>query len=482
MVPVALDLPEDPEALGDEIARTAARIDASTHRLLACIRAFDTSEEWCKQGALSCAHWLTWRINLDPVTARERVRVARALGRLPQIDDALRKGQLSYAKARAITRIATAENEATLLNMALCSTGAQLERLVRKVRWVGTLDEKTGERLDDRRYVHEESMENGMIRITAVLHPDEAALVMKALERAQTPPTNPPPPREEASAETPPAPNPPTPTRPARKPLADALVDVAESYLAHGEAEGNGGERTQIFVHLDQDPLAPDGTMAATLDDGTRVSAETFRRLACDAALVACKQSPTGNVLDLGRRARTVNAALRRALWIRDRGCAFPGCTHTRYVHAHHIIHWLHGGKTSLENLALLCSSHHRLLHEGGFSIKKLEDGTIQFRDARDQVIDQVVLATRAAPAAAPVSDEDLAAPTSFDQVDMPPTWDGTPMDYELAVHVVLDDDCPAQQADERARLAAEYRARANGRSTPVTSTWWWNRDSSVVD
>jgi hypothetical protein len=476
MVPVALDLPEDPEALGDEIARTAARIDASTHRLLACIRAFDESEEWGKQGALSCAHWLSWRINLDPVTARERVRVARALGRLPQIDDALRKGELSYAKARAITRIATAENEATLLNMALCSTGAQLERLVRKVRWVGTLDEKTGDRLDERRSVHEESMENGMIRITAVLHPDEAALVMKALESAQTPPTNPPPPNGEVSAETPPA-----PARPARKPLADALVDVAESYLAHGEVQGNGGERTQIFVHLDQDPLAPDGTMAAILDDGTRVSAETFRRLACDAALVACKQSPTGNVLDLGRRARTVNAALRRALWIRDRGCAFPGCTHTRYVHAHHIIHWLHGGKTSLENLVLLCSSHHRLLHEGGFSIKRLEDGTIQFRNARGEVIDQVIVVNRTGSTPA-VSAEDLASPTYFDQVEMPPTWDGTPMDYELAVHVVLDDDCAAQETEERARWAAEHRARADGHGTPQTSMWWWNRDSAVVD
>jgi hypothetical protein len=477
MVPVALDLPEDPEAIGDEIARTAARLDAATHRLLACIRAFDESEEWGKQGALSCAHWLTWRINLDPVTARERVRVARALGRLPEIDDALRKGELSYSKARALTRIATPETEGNLLHMALHSTGAQLERLVRKLRWVGTLDEKTGDRLDDRRYVQEESMENGMVRITAVLHPDEAALVMKALGRAQTPPPGPAPPRGGVSAEAP-------PTRQPRKPLADALVDVAESYLAHGEAEGNGGERTEIFVHLDQDPLAPDGTMAATLDDGTRVSAESFRRLACDAGLVPCRQSPTGNVLDLGRRARTVNAALRRALWIRDRGCAFPGCTHWRYLHAHHIIHWLHGGKTSLENLASLCSSHHRLLHEGGFSIKRLEDGSLQFRNARGEVIDRVVLVDHTVVAPA-VSEVDLSAPTCFDQVDMPPTWDGTPMDYELAVHVILADASDAQQADGAAPPGGERRAAgcslmAQPHWSEAPSMWWWNRDPVV--
>ena len=479
MVPVALDLPDDPAALGDEIARTAARIDASTHRLLACIRAFDESEEWGKQGALSCAHWLTWRINLDPGTARERVRVARALGRLPQIDDALRKGELSYAKARALTRIATAENEGNLLHMALYSTGAQLERLVRKLRWVASVDAQTGERLDDRRYVHEESMENGMIRITAVLHPDEAALVMKALERAQTPPAGPPPPRGgdvDVSAEAPPTP------ALARKPLADALVDVAESYLAHGESEGNGGERTQIFVHLDQDPLAPDGTMAATLDDGTRVSSETLRRLACDAALVPCRQSPTGNVLDLGRRARTVNAALRRALWLRDRGCAFPGCTHHRYVHAHHIQHWLHGGKTSLDNLILLCSSHHRLLHDGGFTIKRVEDGALQFRNARGETIDHVVLASPAAQPP-PVSAEDLSSRTYFDQVDMPPVWDGTPMDYPLAVHVILNDGPEVPATDGGASASGARRAASwieEVMRAPPPS-WSWRTNEPAV-
>ena len=136
-------IPSDPEALADEIARTAARLDAATHRLLACIRAFDESGEWARQGALSCAHWLTWRIGLDPGTAREKVRVARALGALPRIDDALRRGQLSYAKVRALTRVATPENEERLLEMALASTGAQLERLCRKVRRVARPTPKT---------------------------------------------------------------------------------------------------------------------------------------------------------------------------------------------------------------------------------------------------------------------------------------------------------------------------------------------------
>src|SRR5512140_1520644 len=99
--------PSDPERLGDEIGRMAAQIDAATHRLLTCIRRFDESGEWARQGATSCAHWLNWRIGLDDGAAREKVRVARALGGLPRIDDALRRGVISYSKVRAMTRVAT---------------------------------------------------------------------------------------------------------------------------------------------------------------------------------------------------------------------------------------------------------------------------------------------------------------------------------------------------------------------------------------
>src|SRR3954453_18314830 len=105
------DVPADPATLADEIARTAAHPDAATHRLLACIRAFDQSGEWQRQGTVSCAHWLSWRIGLNPGAAREKVRVARALGGLPPIDRALEGGALSYAKVRALTRVATPENE-----------------------------------------------------------------------------------------------------------------------------------------------------------------------------------------------------------------------------------------------------------------------------------------------------------------------------------------------------------------------------------
>jgi hypothetical protein len=412
--------------LGEEIARMAAHLDAATHRLLTCIRQFDESGEWNRQGALSCAHWLSWRIGLDAMTAREKVRVARALGGLPALDDALRQGKLSYAKVRALTRVATAENEGRLLEMALNSTGAQLERICRTFRRVVAEQVLPGDPTpDERRYVSDQVLPSGMVRIEAVLHPDEAALVLKAIEAA----------RGVSSGRTSEAVSAETPARPQPVALkADALVAVAESFLAHGQAAGTGGDRYQLLIHVEQDPLGADGTLATTLEDGTRVSAETFRRLSCDASLITVTEAG-GNPLDVGRRTRTIPPAIRRALWSRDRGCRFPACANTRYVHAHHIDHWAHGGETTLDNLVLLCGTHHRLLHEGGIRVTRMADGWLVFRDREGMVVDRV-------PETVEVGWEALAAIegwTRADGVEIDAEtnlsgWDGAPVDYDAAV------------------------------------------------
>jgi hypothetical protein len=221
-------------------------------------------------------------------------------------------------------------------------------------------------------------------------------------------------------------------------PAADALTKVAESFLAHGESEGCGGDRHQIVVHLDQDPLAPDGSLAATLDDGARLSAETFRRIACDAGLVPMIHGARGETISAGRRTRTIPPSLRRALWARDGGCQFPGCTNRIYVHAHHIHHWAHGGLTSADNLVLLCSAHHRLVHEGGFRVARAS-GTVEFRDPSGRLLDH-------SPTPAPANDwwtaisagttsagGEIDAHTNF------PAWDGTPVDYDAALSALWE-------------------------------------------
>jgi hypothetical protein len=223
-----------------------------------------------------------------------------------------------------------------------------------------------------------------------------------------------------------------------RPSLADALVLVAESFLTTGAAAGTGGERYQIFVHLEQDVLGPDGALAATLDDGTPVPAETLRRLACDAATVAVLGATDGSPLDVGRRARTVPPQLRRALWGRDRGCRFPGCGRRLFVHAHHIRHWAHGGNTSLDNTLLLCSAHHRLVHEGGFSVDRGEDAVPVFRDPGGRIL-------HPAPTAPDVPDDVIEALVAchaaeglaLDAETNLPWWDGIDVpDYDRIVEV----------------------------------------------
>jgi hypothetical protein len=104
------------------------------------------------------------------------------------------------------------------------------------------------------------------------------------------------------------------------------------------------------------------------------------KRLSCDGSVIPMVDGPDGAPMNVGRKQRTVPAALKRALWARDGGCAFPGCTHRRFVDAHHIRHWADGGETSLANTMLLCSGHHRLVHEGGYQMRKDHIGQWYFR------------------------------------------------------------------------------------------------------
>jgi 5-methylcytosine-specific restriction endonuclease McrA len=161
---------------------------------------------------------------------------------------------------------------------------------------------------------------------------------------------------------------------------ADALALLAETALHHELDPGAPGERYQVVVHVDAEALADkDHAGQSVLEDGTRVSAETSRRLACDASRVVMRHDEAGRVVEIGARTRTIPPALRRALHARDRGCRFPGCG-VRFGQGHHLHHWAHGGPTTLSNLALLCNRHHRAVHEEGFQVARGPDGTLQFR------------------------------------------------------------------------------------------------------
>jgi len=156
---------------------------------------------------------------------------------------------------------------------------------------------------------------------------------------------------------------------------ADALVAVARSYLDGGVdgAAASTAESYQVVVHVD-------ATALEGCEGRSDLALESVKRLSCDGSVLKMVDGAEGEPLNVGRRRRTVPAALRRALWARDGGCSFPGCTHKRFVDAHHIRHWADGGETSLENTQLLCSVHHRLVHEGGYHIRKDHQGRWYFQ------------------------------------------------------------------------------------------------------
>jgi hypothetical protein len=144
---------------------------------------------------------------------------------------------------------------------------------------------------------------------------------------------------------------------------ADALLEVCRLALRTQELPDDGGEPPQLAVTVAYQPLSRTLGTAVT-DAGQRLSAATARRLACDARILPAVLGSTGQILDLGRTRRLATGPLRRALHIRDRGCAFPDCDRPpRWTDAHHITPWTKGGATTLDNLVLLCRHHHRFIH-----------------------------------------------------------------------------------------------------------------------
>ena len=372
--------------LGDEIAELSAHLDAATGRLLDLIREFDAREGW-NTGFRSCAAWLNWRVGLDMGAARERVRVARALGTLPRLAQALARGELSYAKVRALTRVATSETEERLLAVGRAGTADHVERIVRGWR---RMDRKAEAAEATRRHasraLHVYQDEDGMVTVRGRLAPEVGAVLVQALaaarealyQQARRTDTDAGP--EGVSAETPSM----------AQQQADALALVAETALHRGLDPGSPAERYQVVVHVDAPVLAdPEQHGQSVLEDGAHVSAETSRRLACDSSRVLMRHGVDGRVVEVAARTRTIPPAIRRALHHRDRSCRFPGCG-ARFGQGHHIRHWAQGGPTTLSNLALLCHRHHRAVHEEGYQVERQPDGRLQFRQPDGGVISDV--------------------------------------------------------------------------------------------
>ncbi len=384
-------VPVDLDELGSRIIGTAGRLAAATCRWLLLVAEFDTRDGCARFGLGTISRWLSHTCGISRRTAIDHVRVARALAAFPALAAAMSAGRVSYSHARAISRIAAAGDEqlvADLVHVAEHGSVGQLEDMVRGLR---TVEANEDPALHAREYFARTWSDDCRWRMNARLSPEHGATVQSAIEAL-------------AHAEG--------------LSQADALVRMAE--IVHAALHDRrptprrlrGDEGTAVVVHLDADlipkaeatsdaDVAAAGTDTSRGDDApARPGGRRFRpagriahgpgladsvltRLLCNGrvrtVLHGRRTDGTRNVLDLGRSHRLVSDRQFRALLLRDHGCTYPGCGSTHRLHAHHVQHWIHGGRTDLANLVLLCEAHHLSLHDGQFFIAPVPEGRFRF-------------------------------------------------------------------------------------------------------
>ena len=500
------------DLLESEIVTLHERLCAEEYQFLVKLREFDLRQGWRAYHFNHCAEWLNMKCGISLSTGREKLRVAKALFFLPHISGAYQNGELSYSKVRAMTRVATELTERDLLGYARKATASQVDQHCAGLRNVQQkFSTPCANRAHDQRKLRLTPTLDGRFLLNGELPEESARLVLKALElcmaqacREKDPSAEDLEELENPSAEGAPVwdSEDPAAQRAAAvkrdQQQADALVDIAQVYLAGGtQRKTSSADHYQVLVHVDEAALRGQ----PNADSKSDLPIETVRRLCCDGSVVAVTESkassavkvrvhaeapdrantsrdafevspavstkgstgvipedkpvdsqdrtltdlagnpsrdaselaaavssngstgvipavtqvnsPNGALTDsagnpsrdafavppanatnaaagrsrpslnLSRKHRLVQPALRRALEARDRGCRFPGCSHERWLDAHHVVHWADGGETSLGNTLLLCSRHHRLLHEGGFAIRADANGEWQFQNAK---------------------------------------------------------------------------------------------------
>ena len=372
--------------LARAITSGAVRLAAATASWLRLVAEFDERGGWHGVGINSCGHWLAWQCGMSPVTAREHVRVARALRGLPQIEAAFAAGRLSYAKVRALTRIAAPDCEAALLEFALSATASQTERFCRAWRRV---DDEAATPGPERRPEVEQSFEHwtddeGYLTLKVRMPAETGAALLVAIdslaerearrERAQNT-------KAQAAHEAIRAAGGQVDRAVAERCDEDAAVGLARERTAarriaalralaeaRVDMDRRPGDppRREVVVHVDADVLADDTAAGrAHFEGGPAITGAQARRMLCEATVVVMLEKGR-EPLGVGRRKRRATKGQRRALLRRDGGCARPGCPETRIerLHAHHMRHWLFGGDTDLANLVLLCDTDHGLVHD----------------------------------------------------------------------------------------------------------------------
>jgi hypothetical protein len=358
------DLPDwlatlDDASLGEPLIEIRGVIDRSESVFADGVRRFDKSGEYKADGALSVIAWLKWKCKLSAAAATERVGIARQLDQLPKTEAAFARGDVGYEHVALIARTAdhvgaaaVRNEEANLLQAALTRDPGQFTSVAKnfehRIDAEGALAETN--RAHTRRYLHLSEPQDGMVRIDGLLDAEGGATVRTALAAFMKPIKN--------------------DERTYGQRQHDALIELC--LQRPGSRRDGAGPRPQLIIRASLDTLAGiPGAPAGELEGGGTVPAATVHRYACDTAI----SHITGRgelEHELNHASRTIPASTRRALEARDQHCVFPGCDRPlSWCDGHHLVWWIKGGTTELPNLALLCRHHHRMVHEGGWTLER---------------------------------------------------------------------------------------------------------------
>ncbi|MFK4244596.1 DUF222 domain-containing protein [Micromonospora chokoriensis] len=363
----------------DAAHRLQQRLAAVT---LTLVREIDGRGTARAQGTSTTAVWLRERLRMTVPAARRLVDLATALDTgNPQVRQALADTDITVDQARVIADTAATVTASAGAEVADKAVGVLVD-------WAGQFDptllRRMGTRILDHvapdladaaaaaalaaedaratrdRHLTISEQTDGRLRLTGILDAEAAGLLRAAIDPLS-------------------APAGPDDTRCAGQRRHDALADVCRLALRTGDLPDSGGDPAQIVVTTGYDGLTRQLGSGA-LDIGLRLTPDTVRRLACDATILPAVLGGAGQVLDVGRQRRLVTGPLRRALVLRDGGCAFPGCDRPpRWCAAHHIHHWADGGPTSLDNAVLLCGHHHRHIHHTDWVVRLGDDEHPEF-------------------------------------------------------------------------------------------------------
>ncbi|HVB91768.1 MAG TPA: DUF222 domain-containing protein [Acidimicrobiales bacterium] len=357
------------EVLVASVAQHHKAVANHQRQLLLAVAELDRRKAWRVDGATSMVAWLVQRCGVTATTAREWVTVAAKLGSLPQISDALAQGHLSFDQVKPLVEVAKPETDTALAEKATHWSAKQVRELAIAVR--NQSDEQAAGSYQ-RRFLRF----NDRRRTFSGVLPDEhyaivkGSLVARATRRLRD-------------------------RTPFDQRMADALVEVCKGDAAgesgvgaggNGRAGGRGRNRPTVVVHAAMSYLAG-GVGGAELDVLGPLSHEVARRLACDAKVIVSADNNQGQSLNQGRARRDPTDAQRLEIRRRDKGCRFPGCTHTEFTDVHHVLHWINGGATDLCNLVELCDQHHRSVHEMGWKMSGDANIELSFRSPTGRLI-----------------------------------------------------------------------------------------------